>query len=1715
MIERFRRLGRGAAIATAAAVVAAGLLAFTPPPTASAADVPSAPAPSLQRNDDVVTADPLPAPQIDNGYIWAQAAVGNTVYAVGSFQNVRPPLTAPGTNLIPRSNILAFNITTGDLLPFAPVVNGTIRSVSASPDGSRLYIGGSFNSVNGQARWNFAALDAATGQLISSFAPAVGGTSVNGIAVTADKVYIAGLFTQANGIARQNFAAFSASNGSLLSWAPTSDLQADALVVEPGGAHIVAAGRFSQVNGATQRGLVGLDPASGAIDTSWAAPKTVINGAGPGSNYAGMAGIFSLNTDATSVYGTGWSYAPYSVGNLEGAFAADAGSGAIRWVSDCHGDHYGVYSTGKTVYTTSHTHACETVGLAPEQPNRQYRYFEAYTVDARGTLPTSQTASSTYMDWKGTPSPSAYIVAPDFTVGTTSGLGQAGLSITGAGDFISVAGEFTSVNNQQYQGIVRFSTNPPTGKKQAPRLSGTSWGTPNGQSVVPGRVRVTIPTNWDRDDRNLVYDLLRDGDTAPVATTTVPSFWWERTPVILTDPSAQPGSTQTYRVRVTDSDGNSQTSSPVAVQVNAGTPMPYAGAVLDDGASLYYPLGSIKQDWGGSNTPSFGSSVSTVTPGALSGSDASNFSGTSSGWVSGNSQLSGPTQFSQELWFKTSTKNGGKLIGFGSSRTGQSSSYDRHIYMQTNGRLTFGVYPGSTKTVTSSQAYNDNQWHQVVTTMGPEGLVMYVDGAQVASDPSTTSAQSYSGYWRIGGDSLGSWPSAPSNVWFKGAIDEVAIYPTVLRADQVAAHYALGTGVELPTAAMTATPTDLSVTFDGSGSTTPSGTITGYSWNFGDGSAASTSAAPTHEYATPGKYDVILTVTDSRGLSASTTQTVTVVAPNAPPTASFTSSADGLSVSADGSASADSDGSIAGYSWDWGDGSAPGTGVTAGHKYSQAGDYVVTLTVTDDRGAAVSTTRTVTATHAAPVAAFDLAASGLTVSADASSSSGSDDAMLSYSWNWGDGSAADSGVGRTHTYAQAGAYTVTLTVTDSYGAHTTATRDVTVAKVLYAASDDFERTVASGWGSADVGGAWTALYSPASLASVSGGKGVMSLAPGNTMNMALRGVSVTDTRTEASFSLSSAPATGSNYVGVVARQSASADYTVRAWMRNDSTVWLVTQRSGAVLDARQVPGVTWSAGDDMQLKVEVSGTNPTTIKSRLWKSGTTEPGTWQATVTDSTAALQQAGYGGVHAARTGSATSPTNVTFDGFRVTDLSKPEILPPTAEFTAKAKYLGVDVDGSASHASSGSITDYQWDWGDGSAASHGATASHTYAQPGSYTVALTVTDEYQLTRKVTHSVTVAENKAPTASFTAPGTGMSAKVDASGSTDPEGAPLTYAWNWGDGTPDASGATATHRYATPGTYTVTLTVTDEGGLTDSTTRTVEAVDVPPTAAFTAVSTALRVSVDGGASSDGDGPIAAYSWDWGDGSTPGTGATAVHTYAAAGTYHITLQVTDGGGQTATVTHDITMTPFLAADAFERTVGSGWGTADTGGAWAVRYGAASSTSVSGGAGKVALNPSDTRNMILTGTSFKDVTVSTVFSLNAAPAQGSAYAGIVVRDNGTDNYMVRVWLRNDGSVWLVPQHGSTVLGTYIVPGITRAAGDAFSLKVSLTGADTGTTKISAKLWRTGATEPANWQIAVQDSTAALQAALPVGLHANSSGAATGPAVITFDDFQVLPG
>lgn len=252
--------------------------------------------------------------------------------------------------------------------------------------------------------------------------------------------------------------------------------------------------------------------------------------------------------------------------------------------------------------------------------------------------------------------------------------------------------------------------------------------------------------------------------------------------------------------------------------------------------------------------------------------------------------------------------------------------------------------------------------------------------------------------------------------------------------------------------------------------------------------------------------------------------------------------------------------------------------------------------------------------------------------------------------------------------------------------------------------------------------------------------------------------------------------------------------------------------------------------------------------------------------------------------------------------------------------------EADGSASfdRPGGGAVASYTWSWGDNTANSTGAKATHTYANPGTYTISLTVADSETPpnTNTATKSVVVAaapqpgdDNRPPTAiilvspSEGVPGTTFT--FDGRNSSDPdEGDTLTYQWVFGDGG-SGTGAVVTHAYEAVGNYTVRLTVRDSFNASTDATRTVVVRDVAGNAdpvAFIASGlrsgpAPLTISFNGQNSYDPDGDPLTFTWRFRLGDTlidTQGGAVVTRTFSSAGTYSVELEVSDGRGGVDTV-----------------------------------------------------------------------------------------------------------------------------------------------------------------------------------------------------------------------
>ncbi|MCZ4567315.1 LamG-like jellyroll fold domain-containing protein [Rhodococcus erythropolis] len=827
-------------------------------------------APTVPTIPRTVSADALPTVQVD-GVVWAQIVVGNTVYVTGKFANARPAGAAPGTNLVPRSNALAYDLDTGELKPWAPALNGQGRALEASADGKTVFVGGDFTNVSGVNRYRLAAVDADNGTVLNIFTAALD-AGVRALEVQGDTLYVGGIFNTVGGQARQRLAAFNVATGAALPWAPKANAEVMAITAPPGSNKVVVGGRFTTLNGANNVGVGSLDATSGA--TISFPTNTVVRNSGINS------AIYSLSSDAGTVYGTGYSYGS---GNLESVFASDVATGNLRWVSGCRGDTYSNVTIGDVMYVAGHPHDCSQIGGLPQTEPWSYQWSLAFRTNASGPINSSG-------NFLGKPAPELLHWLPTLAPGTFTGQKQAGWSIAGNDRYIVLGGEFPKVNGVPQEGLVRFAIKDQAPNKEAP--NGYNELLPAMTGVGPGAVRATWTAAWDRDNSHLTYELLRGAQlsTATVAATTAnDAQWWNRGRMGATDTSAPPGSTQTYRVRVTDAFGNTMVGPTATATVPAGIASPpsaYQELVARDGAVHYWRLGeasgTLASDWAGDADLTLKSAQRNVG-GAIVGDRNPSTSFTAGSKTGGSAQF-GPQSFSAEAWFNTTTRWGGKIIGFGSVNTNNSASSDRHVYMSNSGQLLLGANANGFRTVASPRSYNDGKWHHVVGVLGSTGMRLYVDGEQVAERADTVQAEyRTAGYWRVGGDSLGGWPSAPLSSNISGALDEVAVYNSALSSDAVQAHWQRGQGVvanQPPVAAFTETVTDLAVAFDGSTSADPDGTIVSYEWNFGDDATGATitgaDAKIDHSYAVAGTYAVTLTVVDNSGAKSTATHPVTV-----------------------------------------------------------------------------------------------------------------------------------------------------------------------------------------------------------------------------------------------------------------------------------------------------------------------------------------------------------------------------------------------------------------------------------------------------------------------------------------------------------------------------------------------------------------------------------------------------------------------------------------------------------------------------------------------------------------------------------------------------------------------------------------------------------------------------------------------------------------------
>jgi gliding motility-associated-like protein len=774
----------------------------------------------------------------------------------------------------------------------------------------------------------------------------------------------------------------------------------------------------------------------------------------------------------------------------------------------------------------------------------------------------------------------------------------------------------------------------------------------------------------------------------------------------------------------------------------------------------------------------------------------------------------------------------------------------------------------------------------------------------------------------------------------------------------------------IPTAAFTADvpPCANSIVSFYDASSTPSGNVTGWNWDFGDGST-STLANPVHLYGADGTYNVTLIIETSLGCFDTLTLPITLAPP---PVADFYA-ADGCAGSTTCfNNTTTSAGTITVWNWNFGDGTN-GSSQSPCHTYATAGMYTVTLIAGDSLACTDTVTHTITI--------YDLPTVSITGGNACLGSSISFTAtggLAAYSWNYGDG-ATGTGQNPTYSYYNDGTFTVTLTTTDTNGCTVNATTTVTVFPpvIINAGADaqlcmgDTVTLTATGGGTyAWSNGATTAsinvfpstytTYS-VTVTDANGCTGTDDVAVTVNPNPVpavspdqniCQGSSATLTASGgtsyswfpggfSSSSISVTPATDATYVVQVSNGLCFSYDTVQVFVHQAPVVNLapvfICNGGTATLDAG-IAGLNylWSTGATTQtINISVGGTYSVTVSdpfgcSTVASTNATLGGSLNVTLP--TASFCQGdsividpGYTGYqYAWSTGATTQSITVynagtytlnvtdTATGCSGTITATALVNPlPSANFTATNVCIGsstlfTDI----SNISTGVITSWSWNFGDGSV-SGAQNPSHTYASAGTYTVSLAITSSTGCNATYTGSVSV--NPLPVANFTALNSCQNASSFFTDLSSVSSGNITaYAWSFGDGGTSTQ-QNPSHSYAASGNFNVTLQVTTAGGCTHSITQPLSVYPLP-VASFTGTTVCIGAATNfTNTSTISAGGITSASWNFGDLSTSTT-SNPSHAYATSGTFNVTLIVTSSNGCTDTVTQPVTVNALPVASA---------------------------------------------------------------------------------------------------------------------------------------------------------------------------------------------------------
>lgn len=648
------------------------------------------------------------------------------------------------------------------------------------------------------------------------------------------------------------------------------------------------------------------------------------------------------------------------------------------------------------------------------------------------------------------------------------------------------------------------------------------------------------------------------------------------------------------------------------------------------------------------------------------------------------------------------------------------------------------------------------------------------------------------------------------------------------------------------------------------------GSVVNRTWDFGDGNL-STDRHPSYTFSRGGNATVTLTVVDDLGMRTSLSKVVIVR--NAPPMAGFTFSPaapDTLDPVQFIDNSSDRDGSVVAWNWSFGDGSF-GAGSSPVHAYKRPGLYTVSLTAYDDGGDADTVSTTILIGNRAPFADFTWDPDGQPRDVPvrfSSASSDPDGVILLHDWSFGDGSRGTRGVAPTHTFPRAGVYNVTLRVTDNTLGVSNVTKSVSVANsapradFFIAYSPTFrgvEITVSDM--SVDVDGDpivnWTWDMGDGATRFDRTVRHTYNSVGSFTITLTIR-----DANDATSFA--------SREVRVLNRPpTILADWGPRPIAAGEVAIF-----SAQGIDP-DLPGGSvafdWSFSDGVKLTGEVvtrnfsrPGNFTVRVTARDSEGGVSSPVVLGITVTHAKPA----------------------VNFSWSPVVPVPNQLV-----QFTSNVSLPN------------GPIKEWKWNFGvDARSVSNLPNPTFVYAKNGTYQVTLEVTDVANQTNVTVKKIVI--NLLPQVRFTAPTEvlQLGAPVQfTDASFDDDGEVVNWSWELGDGTTSFERHPTHPGYEAPGVYPVNLTIRDDRGATNRSSKTLDVANRAPVAKWEYTTGGLPqergvpITFRGGAlSEDPDGqPLTSFDWDFGDGSLHSELPNVTHAFARSGLYTVGLTVGDG------------------------------------------------------------------------------------------------------------------------------------------------------------------------------------------------------------------------------